>query len=179
MTRGYAAVGCPPMRRLARHLFTLCAALSLLLCVAVCLLWWRGEYASESIGSSSGTGRLQLGARTTPGASTLCTRGTSWQISRWPRRMGSHTTGGSRLPWPAYFQERHVDWGGFGYWSGRTNQGPAYYSRASLVIPHWADLPGILGRARGRKYRNCRDRPPRLNLASFHLDEGRKGLLRA
>ena len=27
------------MKRLARHLFTLCAALSLLLCVAVCVLW--------------------------------------------------------------------------------------------------------------------------------------------
>src|SRR3712207_6112588 len=28
-------VGCPPMRRLARHLFTLCSAVSLVLCVAV------------------------------------------------------------------------------------------------------------------------------------------------
>ena len=30
------------MRRLARHLFTLCAAVSLLLWVAAALLWWRG-----------------------------------------------------------------------------------------------------------------------------------------
>ena len=29
------------MRRLARHLFTLCAAASLLLCVVVCVLWAR------------------------------------------------------------------------------------------------------------------------------------------
>ena len=29
----------PTMRRLARHLFTFCSAVSLLLCVAVCLLW--------------------------------------------------------------------------------------------------------------------------------------------
>src|SRR5688572_13363147 len=28
-----------PMRRLARHVFTLLSALSLLLCVAVCVLW--------------------------------------------------------------------------------------------------------------------------------------------
>jgi hypothetical protein len=31
------------MRRLARHLFTLCSAASLLLCVAVCVLWVRGR----------------------------------------------------------------------------------------------------------------------------------------
>ena len=29
------------MRRLARRLFTLCSALSLLMCVAVCVLWLR------------------------------------------------------------------------------------------------------------------------------------------
>src|SRR6188768_485090 len=35
------------MRRLARHLFTLCSAVSLLLCVAVCALWvqsYRGGF---------------------------------------------------------------------------------------------------------------------------------------
>src|SRR5688572_9015506 len=31
------------MRRLARHLFTLCSAVSLLLCMAVCLLWFRSR----------------------------------------------------------------------------------------------------------------------------------------
>jgi hypothetical protein len=30
-----------PMRRLARHLLTLCSALSLMLCVAVCVMWVR------------------------------------------------------------------------------------------------------------------------------------------
>src|SRR4051794_3212026 len=36
------------MRRLARHLFTLCSAASLLLCVVVCVLWVRsyGEWDS-------------------------------------------------------------------------------------------------------------------------------------
>src|SRR5688500_3518894 len=33
------------MRRLARWLFTLCSALSLLLCVAVCVLWVRSYSA--------------------------------------------------------------------------------------------------------------------------------------
>ena len=31
----------PPMRRRARHLFTLCSAVSLVLCVAACVLWAR------------------------------------------------------------------------------------------------------------------------------------------
>jgi hypothetical protein len=35
------------VRRLARHLFTLCSALSLLLCVAVCVLWVRSYVATE------------------------------------------------------------------------------------------------------------------------------------
>ena len=38
------------MRRLARHLFTLCSAVSLLLCVAVCVLWVRSYYAADSFG---------------------------------------------------------------------------------------------------------------------------------
>ena len=35
------------MRRLARHLFTLCSAVSLLLCVAVCVLWVQSYDASD------------------------------------------------------------------------------------------------------------------------------------
>jgi hypothetical protein len=38
------------MRRVARHLFTLCSAVSLLLCVAVCALWARSYYVSEDVG---------------------------------------------------------------------------------------------------------------------------------
>src|SRR5687767_2734807 len=49
-----------PMRCLARRLFTLCSGLSLLLCVAVCVVWvrsywatdfvWRGEPGAEDAG---------------------------------------------------------------------------------------------------------------------------------
>src|SRR3954469_4783429 len=35
------------MRRLARHVFTLCAAASHLLCVAVCVLWARSGYVGD------------------------------------------------------------------------------------------------------------------------------------
>jgi hypothetical protein len=40
MNRG-VCYDAPPMRRLAGHLFTLCSAGSLLLCVAVCVMWVR------------------------------------------------------------------------------------------------------------------------------------------
>jgi hypothetical protein len=36
-----------PMRRLARHLFTLCSAMSLVLCVAACVLWVRSYWVTE------------------------------------------------------------------------------------------------------------------------------------
>jgi hypothetical protein len=37
------------MRRLARHLFTLCSALSLVLCIAVCVLWVRSYHMTEQV----------------------------------------------------------------------------------------------------------------------------------
>jgi hypothetical protein len=37
------------MRRLARHLFTLCSALSVLLCLAVCALWVRSYFHSDEL----------------------------------------------------------------------------------------------------------------------------------
>jgi hypothetical protein len=37
------------MKRLTRRLFTLCAALSLLLCIATCVTWVRGRRAMESV----------------------------------------------------------------------------------------------------------------------------------
>jgi len=37
------------MRRLVRHCFTLCSALSLLLCIAICVLWVRSYRISEQV----------------------------------------------------------------------------------------------------------------------------------
>jgi hypothetical protein len=37
------------MRRPARHLFTLCSAASLLLCLAVCVLWVRSYFSEDSV----------------------------------------------------------------------------------------------------------------------------------
>src|SRR5687767_9569802 len=53
----------PPMRRLARRLFTLCSAVSLLLCVAAYVLWVRsyrevdGFELSATVPDPAGTGR--------------------------------------------------------------------------------------------------------------------------
>src|SRR5688500_17536805 len=48
--RGDAAVGCPPpMRPLARPLFTFCSAVSLLVCVALCLLWARSYWRRDVV----------------------------------------------------------------------------------------------------------------------------------
>src|SRR5687767_13374363 len=38
------------MRRLARRLFTLCSAVSLAMCVAVCVLWLRSYRAMDLVG---------------------------------------------------------------------------------------------------------------------------------
>jgi hypothetical protein len=71
------------MKRLARHLFTLCSAVSLVLCVALCVLWVRSYWAYddwnytgpprtarrvESVTLMSANGRLLLShVRGTPG----------------------------------------------------------------------------------------------------------------
>ena len=41
------------MRRVARRLLTLCSALSLVLCVAVCVLWVRGRTRAEQLSAAS------------------------------------------------------------------------------------------------------------------------------
>jgi hypothetical protein len=63
------------MRRLAQHLFAICSAASLLLCVGVCVLWvrsywvvrslyvtvWRSDSAVHVASASEQSGTLQLG----------------------------------------------------------------------------------------------------------------------
>jgi hypothetical protein len=59
------------MRRLARHLFTLCSALSLFLCIAACVLWvrsyrimeqinWRNAGGGRTVRSASGNVEVAL-----------------------------------------------------------------------------------------------------------------------
>ena len=50
------------MPRLARHAFTALSALSLLLCVAVCVLWVRGYWRLDGYGVRIGEQTLQVAA---------------------------------------------------------------------------------------------------------------------
>ena len=50
------------MRRLARHLFTLAAAVSLLMCAAVCVMWARSNGAWGDAGPSGGAGQPKADA---------------------------------------------------------------------------------------------------------------------
>ena len=53
-------IQCPPMKCLACRLLTLCSAMSLLLCVAVCVLWVRSYWTRDLIlfGRAGGEGHL-------------------------------------------------------------------------------------------------------------------------
>jgi hypothetical protein len=59
------------MRRLARRLFRLCSAVSLLLCVAACVLWVRSYWVADT---------LEFGGRKTT-VTLTCSRGL-WQLYR-------------------------------------------------------------------------------------------------
>jgi hypothetical protein len=96
------AVRCPPMRRLARHLFTLCSAASLLLFVAVCVLWarshrhidivsWRGPGHELTLWDIDGIVQVVYaadgsfaGSRRRPQTELLV----GWTASRMPMRPG-------------------------------------------------------------------------------------------
>jgi hypothetical protein len=61
-------------RRLARPLFTFCSAVSLLLCMAVCVLWVRGHTVADTIlwrgpdrTDSQGKRAVYIGAQSSPG----------------------------------------------------------------------------------------------------------------
>src|SRR5688572_2627886 len=73
----------PPMRRLARFTLNLLAALSLLLCVAACVLWVRSGTASDYVSLTLPGGRLCE-------ASTWKSEETRWL---WVSTVGD---------WPAY-----------------------------------------------------------------------------
>lgn len=56
-------VQCPPMRRLARWLFTLCSAASLVLCVAACVLWVRSYSVADRVDWANDAGSGYVLAR--------------------------------------------------------------------------------------------------------------------
>jgi hypothetical protein len=94
------------MRRLARHLFTLCSAVSLLACVAACVLWARSYFATEVfkltrsdgsgtrwlvVGGGRGGGGLQWGHRPRP----VGRPGTTFdRVTQRPRPIARPSDGG-------------------------------------------------------------------------------------
>ena len=145
------------MRRLVRRLFTLCPAVSLVLCVAVCVLWVRSyrfnELVIQSVGHhafSAYSDRGELRLRRQPWGGT----------SAYRRFLKRDATPGNRLM-PPYAKTR---WPG-GFWFESESQ-PSR-SHVVLVVPHWAVatalfvLPGSVVVRRTRAFlRRSRKRCP-------------------
>jgi hypothetical protein len=124
------------MRRTARRLFTLCSAASLLLCVAVCVLWARSYWVVDMaqhvavrdsrtrlISVRSDTGRVVLFAGSTPGAAYLASEPLGFSV-------------GTRNVTPT---RRDDSFWGF-EWAGDSGSRGINYRQAS--VPHWV-LSGI------------------------------------
>ena len=89
------------MRRLARRLFTVCSALSLVLCLAACVLWVRSYGAADSLGaggrhtagglvSSRGLLMFLLMTTSTPSSEPP---GVSYEVERPPPALDVPATG--------------------------------------------------------------------------------------
>lgn len=118
------------MRRLARHLSTLCPAASLVLFVAVCALWVRSYRLNECVIHSAGqhgfsaySDRGEMGFRRQP-----------WRgESVYRRYLKRDATPGNRLT-PPYSKSR---WPG-GFWFESESRPVPPGSHAVIVVPHWA-----------------------------------------
>src|SRR5688572_768012 len=135
------------MRRLGRHVLTLCSAASLLLCVAVCALWVRsyrtmdnfGRYAvdpatpstfAEARGVGTARGAFTFGHVRVSDPSQLGwtppPRGTSW---RW---MSDPLSSSGLYP-------RTWSWLGFARWDQPLNKNSSGGGFArGFQVPHWA-----------------------------------------
>ena len=104
-------VPCPPMRRLARRLFTLCSAVSLLLCVAVCVLWVRSYRARATSGDRADVGEPWR----TSGTEHGCASGSTLDAGRATgTARGTRTRdAGPRGLRPRSTQRRSIPYGGF------------------------------------------------------------------
>jgi hypothetical protein len=71
----------PPMRRLARHALTAFSALSLLLCVAVCVLWVRSHWVADTVVYTRPSG--------SPASVTLWSSSGYLALRRWEPPEGS------------------------------------------------------------------------------------------
>jgi hypothetical protein len=134
----------PAVRRLARYLFTLCSVVSLLLCVAVCVLWVRSCWVTDQLIWQRVDGRRS--GQSAQGGVVL-----DLSFSRFSGRpadfCGLIYASGEARPalWyevTLFLQSRHPgdttagsQWGGFGWYETRKANGDRY---ASVVAPFWS-----------------------------------------
>ena len=83
------------MRRLARHLFTLCSVASLLLCVIVCVLWVR-SYGRRELGSAR-VGRHVVEVWSVAGEVSL-----GWEVDNSDSVARWRSPEGNRVAWHTY-----------------------------------------------------------------------------
>jgi hypothetical protein len=152
------------MRRLARHVFTLCSAVSLLLCVATAVLWVRSaRHYDEAVRSGAGSDVTIISARHRLLAS-LRTRVPTDPNPSW--RFDTRPFIGDGFGWD-FEQDGFDRWYerlGFIYdHRGGAGSGPPNVASARLLmVPHWflvvlAALPALAwATARLRRIRRTR-----------------------
>ena len=143
------------MRRFARHLFTLCSALSLLLCVAACAAWVRSHFGGDA------WFRLE---RPADGADRLRVHVVGWSGGLFfagRAMLRTPAPGEVELPLTAYVVGEPGDmwadepigfWGrlGFGRGSDRRFWGVTYTFPAWSVVAVSGVLPAVVVRRRLR-----------------------------
>jgi hypothetical protein len=156
------------MRRLTRYLFTFCSAVSLLLCVAVCVLWVRSySYCDYWQASEEGKCRIrylvsdsgQIGHYEYSWDSGIPVPGLPLKDERWDYHRAS--AGAAVLPFPG---KRESVWGfAWGVTRKHTLRGRFDYSGPAITVeswmPYWAlatvmaVLPLLWARSRWRRSR--------------------------
>jgi hypothetical protein len=143
----------PPMRRAARHVFTILSALSLLMSVATCVLWVRSYFREDRITrySNVGTDLQMVGIDCMSDTGQLLVMHSTWRADHRPSvkppldstHAGPATGHPENVRW---FQNVGRYWRGFGIVTAmngtgsiKTN-GTTYTQTGALrfIFPHWA-----------------------------------------
>ena len=121
------------MKRLARHLFTLASAASLLLCVAVCVLWARSYHRSSGVAWTASDGDPAAHALFTAssGAGGMSISFERYDLTGEP--PGWMWTCSELPPYGEWYFPLQTERFGFGAVLESDEGGAAY----GLLVPHW------------------------------------------